>query len=113
VVVEIFRHPELDVNAKDGTGRHIHFWPVTPLYSACKARDAALIRLLLAAGADPNVPHGEETSETAQVNGMGCNVLHALAEHSGLYYSETAPQVNEEETKECFRMVIAAGANCM
>lgn len=113
VVVEVLSHPELDVNAKDGPGRHRHSCPVTPLYLVCAARDAALIRLLLAAGADPNVPHDEETAGTAQVDGDGCNALQALASRSGFSYYETTPQVSEEETKECFRMVIAAGANRM
>ncbi|RDW75540.1 ankyrin-2 [Coleophoma cylindrospora] len=109
VIAEVLRHPEVDINARDGTDRP--YFPMTPLYLACAARDSSLIRDLLAVGADPNVPHNERTSRTSQSDGLGYNVLHALANRGGFYYYGVPPPVGEEETRECFRMAIAAGAN--
>lgn len=107
VIAEVLRHPDLDINAQYGYGK------MTPLYMACAARDPALIRELLAAGANPNVLHRDHYGQREADQEFGYNALHALASRGGDFYHTTANnnEVSEEETTECFNLVIAAGAN--
>jgi ankyrin repeat protein len=124
VIDEIMRHPELDINAKHSTGRGN--FAMTPLFLACTIRDSLVVRKILAAGADPNVPHTKAndsgliymhaltphtSKEATESNGSGCNVLHALANPGGQYSYGSSRDVSEEETRECFKLVITAGAN--
>jgi len=135
VIDEILRHPDLDINARHSV---VGNFGMTPLFLACRVRDSSLIHKLLTAGADPNVPHistgqnmpqistgkngpfgsighnglfGSMTS--AKADSSGHNVLHALANRGGNYLYGTLAEVSEEETRECFKLVIAAGADCM
>jgi ankyrin repeat protein len=126
VIGEIMRHPELDLNAKYYSGRGES--AMTPLFLACTIRDPSLICKFLAAGADPNVPHSrrndseyfmlraptpQTSKESTKSNDLGYNALHALARRSSNYYYGSSSEVSEEDTRECFRLVIAAGADCM
>jgi ankyrin repeat protein len=85
----------MDINA--------HFHGQTPLFSACLKMDPEIISLLLKAGSNPNVPlnHPHEG---------GANVLHALASPSSYDYS-CQEEASENVTRECFRLVLAGGAN--
>ncbi|KAF2448129.1 ankyrin [Karstenula rhodostoma CBS 690.94] len=106
----ILRHPDLDVNTGYGSTRHHP--KTTPLYSACTVRDSRLIRKLLAAGADPNILHesADFMPTKSEHTDRGYNALHALANRGGRYIPSTS-EVSEEETRECFRLVIAAGGD--
>jgi len=94
-IVELaLRHPLVNVNAQDRSG-------YTALFIACNWRRAKIIRLLLQAGAHPNISlitgaysRGQDTP------------LHALV-HAGHRGEEISP----EETMECFELLLAAGAN--
>jgi ankyrin repeat protein len=118
VIDEILCHPDLDLNTRHSiVGGN---FKMTPLFLACRARDSSLIQKLLNAGADPNVPHistGQDglfsSRKSAEVDSSGHNVLHALANRGGDHLFGTLADVGEEETRECFKLVIAAGANCM
>ncbi|KAK7181631.1 ankyrin repeat-containing protein [Paraphaeosphaeria sporulosa] len=110
VVDVILRHPDLDVNGTPKNRRRASY--MTPLYKACTKRNSELIRKLLASGADPNIPHnGASGFGAPEANHVGCNVLHALANCGDSYSNPTPSEVSEEEIQECFRLVIAAGAN--
>lgn len=104
VIDVILAHPELDINAK-----HKDFG-LTPLYQACELRNSAVIRKLLSAGADPNILC---VGSTGLARNVGCNVLHALANRGPEWSATMQINPSEEETRQCFRMVIAAGANGM
>ncbi|KAG5659908.1 hypothetical protein KAF25_003430 [Fusarium avenaceum] len=73
------------------------------LFSACLRQDPEIISLLLKAGSDPNLPFNDSYT-------VGANVLHALASPSS-YYSHGERGASEDVTRECFRLVLAAGAN--
>lgn len=111
VVDLILRHPDLDVNARYGNNQNSS--NMTPLYKACTTRDSEVIRKLLAAGADPNILYVEGGYGFTEVDGIGCNLLHALANRGGGLFTPDQSEVSEEETRECFRLVITAGANGM
>jgi ankyrin repeat protein len=85
----------MDINA--------YFHGQTPLFSACLQLDPEIISLLLEAGSDPNVPLNHPY-------GGGANVLHALASPSSYdYYCKD--EVSADITRECFRLVLAGGAD--
>ncbi|SPJ71033.1 uncharacterized protein FTOL_00761 [Fusarium torulosum] len=85
----------MDINA--------HFHGQTPLFSACLQLDPEIISLLLEAGSDPNVPLNHPYEG-------GANVLHALASPSSYdYYCNE--EASADVTSECFRLVLAGGAN--
>ncbi|KAL2688929.1 hypothetical protein Neosp_002979 [[Neocosmospora] mangrovei] len=83
----------------------------TPLFAACTQLDPKMISVLLEAGADPNVPHNEDWyTSFGDSPKEGPNVLHALAAayHYNHYLQE---KTSDDDTKECIRLVLAAGAN--
>ena len=96
----ILESRQVDINAKMGIGRP----PL--LFSACGNRDARSIEILLRAGADPNPQDDSEsrlmtesTPLMALTNGYGCSPSNRR-DSGGL-----------ENTIECFKMLIAAGAD--
>ncbi|KAF4997385.1 hypothetical protein FDECE_12093 [Fusarium decemcellulare] len=83
----------------------------TPLFEACTQLDPKTISVLLEAGADPNMPYDEAWwSESRAGSKKGANVLHALTapSHYNNHYHEGT---SDDATRECFRLVLAAGAN--
>ncbi|EEU33953.1 uncharacterized protein NECHADRAFT_89016 [Fusarium vanettenii 77-13-4] len=83
----------------------------TPLFAACMQLDPKMISVLLEAGADPNVPHNEDWyTSFGNTSKEGDNVLHALAApYHYNHYLQGNP--SDDATKECIRLVLAAGAN--
>ncbi|KAJ4322527.1 hypothetical protein N0V84_004773 [Fusarium piperis] len=89
----------------------------TPLFAACTQLDPKTISVLLEAGADPNVPYDEDRfSGFCHSSDEGANVLHALAAPShynhynrGNHYFDG--ETYDDATRECFSLVLAAGAN--
>lgn len=73
------------------------------LFSACLQQDPEIISLLLEAGSDPNLPLNRPY-------GGGANVLHALASPSSYEYF-CKGGASADITRECFRLLLAAGAN--
>ncbi|KAF5658709.1 ankyrin repeat-containing protein [Fusarium heterosporum] len=85
----------MDINA--------HLNGHTPLFSACLRRDLNTISLLLGAGANTNIP-------TKHPAIAGANTLHALAAPSYYgYFCED--ESSSERLRDCFKCIIAAGAN--
>ncbi|KAF4447823.1 hypothetical protein F53441_8689 [Fusarium austroafricanum] len=82
----------------------------TLLFSACRQLDSKTVSVLLQAGADPNLPSDEDRflglGHYPDVK-EGPNVLHALAAACWNPQSDAY----EDAMKECFRFVLAAGAN--
>jgi ankyrin repeat protein len=81
------------------------FHGMTPIFSACMRIDPDTVLQLLEAGADPNAPL------VHPLDG-GANALHALA--APQYYDYYARSLaSAENVGECFKLVLAAGANGM
>ncbi|KAK3321821.1 ankyrin repeat-containing domain protein [Apodospora peruviana] len=80
------------------------------LYTACAYRDARTIRLLLNAGADPNLRLGRLAGGGRNPNNTP---LHALVSTDSLWgYPRTRREKGTpENTIECLEMLIAAGAD--
>ncbi|KAJ3525625.1 hypothetical protein NM208_g11560 [Fusarium decemcellulare] len=98
----------LDLGLMDINGR---IRGETPLFSACAQLDPKTISVLLEAGADPNVPYDENWySDFLAGSKEGANVLHALTAPS--YYNHYYHGgTSDDATRECFSLVLAAGAN--
>ncbi|KAH6951333.1 ankyrin repeat-containing domain protein [Fusarium avenaceum] len=73
------------------------------LFSACLRQDPEIISLLLKAASDPKLLFNDYYT-------VGANVLHALASPSS-YYRHGKRGASEDVIKECFRLILAAGAN--
>ncbi|KAI9147383.1 ankyrin-2 [Paramyrothecium foliicola] len=102
-----------DINAKDDTERPD--FPMTPLFKACLNRNPGLIKMLLHAGADPNVLHSSQETmyfleDEDEAASKGQNALHALAsgKHSDSSINRTS---SDNDTRECFKLVLEANAN--
>ncbi|SCV27628.1 uncharacterized protein FFB14_01645 [Fusarium fujikuroi] len=107
----------------------------TPLFQACKQVDPMMVSILLEAGADPNICQlrpkprllAESIKQRRALSGSrdemgGPNVLHALAApycaskdpYSSYKRASAFPNKyppDDEAIRECFRLVINAGAN--
>ncbi|KAH7109414.1 ankyrin repeat-containing domain protein [Dendryphion nanum] len=100
IVEKILQHPLLAL--------HDYKWK-SPLHEACSHRDVSIVQILLAAGADPNcfeVQPGMEWYTTEK----GRTALHALCDFNDAFRGPKRDAVDPDATKECFDLLIAAGA---
>jgi len=96
VVMLALRHPMVDVNTRlDKKGS-------TALIYACMRRSSNIIRLLLQAGADPNV----WASTDSEYDPGNNTPLHALVDQPLATRSNS-----HEETIECFELLLGSGAD--
>ncbi|KAF4962749.1 hypothetical protein FSARC_9197 [Fusarium sarcochroum] len=83
----------------------------TPLFAACRQLDPKAIAVLMEAGADPNILHNENYYANSNDSPEeGANALHALTAPDHLNY-DLYRDTSDGTTRECFRLVLAAGAN--
>ena len=93
VVEKILEHPLLDLKNWE--------W-ASPLYTACSKRDLQTMKLLIAAGVNPNKEADKRDENTP---------LHALSEFGGRFGRKRREGgVDPEVTKACFSLLIGAGA---
>ncbi|CAH0058017.1 unnamed protein product [Clonostachys solani] len=111
IIRMILGHPCTEINAKES--RETPYFHMTPLYAACKMRDPKLISILLDAGADPNIPHSTEFFQISQSFLPGYNALHAIADpySNPVLRGYKFDEAKNEETIECFKLIMGAGAN--
>ncbi|CEI70723.1 hypothetical protein FVEN_g793 [Fusarium venenatum] len=86
----------------------------TPLFKACTELDPKAISVLLEAGADPTVLQDKYNSQThrrfSAVEGEGRGLFHALAAPYR-YLDKTDGEIPVKRIKECFELVLTAGAD--
>ncbi|ORX94358.1 ankyrin repeat-containing domain protein [Clohesyomyces aquaticus] len=98
VVEKILEHPMVELKP---------FKRRSPLYVACSNRDLKTMKLLLAAGADPNAPEIE--SAWSAEPGKGLSALHALARYHDQMWGQR-PSIDPDTTKQCFALLLSSGA---
>ena len=94
----------MDINAR--------IYGETLLFDACVRFDTDVVKVLLDAGADPNVPRDEVWIHAFRMTLKGGeNVLHGLAAPETYRLFEFSEEISEQRLKDCFALVLAAGAN--
>lgn len=102
IVEKVLEHPLRNMNKFDS-------WE-SPLYTACSKRDLPTIKLVLAAGADPNYLH--EDPGSWNLPGRGQSALQALTKTDDWARSLPSPRNSDPEVaKECFKLLLSSGAN--
>ncbi|KAH8803549.1 putative ankyrin 2,3/unc44 [Xylogone sp. PMI_703] len=105
IVELLLKHPLVQVNAV--------VTEMSPLMSSSGCRDAKSVRCLLVAGADPNQLHyAPWDGGMDKERGKGFNALHFWASRFKRgFYDKYYKDIDVKATKECFRLLVEAGAN--
>ena len=112
-IVEVLLNLPWNVNRKDSADK-------TAIFHAAKNKDLPTLKLLLAAGADPNIasavemslssPGWHEPTPRVKPDVLRFNALHAWAGlDSGPFYDTS--DINKKDLQECLDLLVAGGCN--